>query len=156
MRLQALLVSALIALATPAFADPVTANDPNSLVKALQNAGYRALLDKDKDGDPKIATASGGNDIDIYFYGCTKNAACSYIEMAIVWKCEADMLDKCKTINSKWNTEERFIQSVMTNDNIGIYYFLDLDVGGMSSELFIDNIKVMSDSAAEMQKRFKS
>ena len=156
MRLQLLAIVMAMSFAhvAPAAADTVKASDPATLIKALQGAGYRAKLDKGDDGDPVIVTASGGNNITIVFSGCTKNTNCTYVEMVAVWKCNADMTDKCKSIVAKWNTEERFAQVTNTSAGIGLYYFLDLDAGGMSDALFIDNVKTISDAANELEKRF--
>lgn len=43
------------------------------LVAILQEAGYKARLDKDEDGDPRVHTAMGGVNASVYFYDCEKD-----------------------------------------------------------------------------------
>src|SRR3546814_19453706 len=67
----------MAALATPGLAADreacgaglVCASDPQTVVKALQAAGYKALLSKSKQtGNPKIESAASGYAYSIFFY----------------------------------------------------------------------------------------
>jgi hypothetical protein len=66
------LPAALIALgaALPAAAQSVSAHYPQSIVDALRDAGYKAVLTVDDVGDPKIDSAASGVSYSIWFYGC--------------------------------------------------------------------------------------
>lgn len=77
-----ILVAALLAIAAPAQAQMVAATDPASVVRALQDLGYRAVLGTDGRGDPKIDTAIEGVDYTVSFYGCRENAACTVINLS--------------------------------------------------------------------------
>ena len=50
-----------LALTTGAQAEAVSATTPQSIVSAMQNAGYDASLDKDSTGDPLINSASSSS-----------------------------------------------------------------------------------------------
>lgn len=76
------LAAVLLALPAPAQAQMVAATDPASVVQALQDLGYRAVLGADGRGDPKIDTAIEGVDYAVSFYGCRENAACTVINLS--------------------------------------------------------------------------
>lgn len=52
------------------------ARAPERLVEIIRDLGYRARLETDRIGDPMIVSSVGGTDFNIYFFGCTDNAAC--------------------------------------------------------------------------------
>ncbi|MFZ4748083.1 MAG: hypothetical protein ACOYLK_14540 [Sphingomonas sp.] len=61
MKLHDLAGLGALALATGAQAEAVRATRPQSIVSAMQNAGYKASLDKDSTGDPLINSAASGS-----------------------------------------------------------------------------------------------
>ena len=61
MKLHDLAGLSALALARGAQAEAVKATRPQSIVSAMQNAGYKASLDKDSTGDPLINSASSGS-----------------------------------------------------------------------------------------------
>src|SRR3569832_1943372 len=66
---KALFAAAALATAVtaaPAQAQLVRAQDPQSLVRALQNGGYSAELDIDGVNDPKITSSSSGTTFQIF------------------------------------------------------------------------------------------
>jgi len=75
--------AALIALgaALPAAAQSVSAHYPQSIVDALRDSGYKAVLRSDDVGDPKIDSAASGVSYSIWFYGCDDaNARCTDVQ----------------------------------------------------------------------------
>lgn len=135
-------LAALLCTATPAFAAPaaplVRAAEPQSVVTALQNAGYKAVLSKDSDGDPKIESAAAGSKFIINFYGCAENKACRTLTFYAGWSDIDVSVDK---IND-WNKAKRFSRAYIDEDKDPVIEFdLDLDDGGMSEALFIDNVE---------------
>ena len=114
-----LAVSAIVAeFAGTANASNVTSFDPQSIVLALQNAGYKAVLGKMDDGDPVIDTASDGNSIRIALTDCTSHKSCGTSEFLGVWDCTG-VVDKCKKVASDANNEESPVHVVLLNDEIG-------------------------------------
>ena len=55
----------------------VGAHDPESVVAALKNAGYKAELGTDNNGDPKITSEFASMVSYIYFYGCHEAKDCT-------------------------------------------------------------------------------
>ncbi|WP_395333485.1 YbjN domain-containing protein [Novosphingobium sp. BL-8H] len=124
----------------------VTAKSPDSIVKALQDAGYRAQLSKDSTGDPLIKSASSGSNFTIMFYGCTEGADCASVQFYAGWT-EAThcSLDTMNTFAQKY----RFVTPLVDSEkDCVIQYDLDLDEGGMSQELFLDTLEFWTDTMA--------
>src|SRR5688500_17315910 len=83
MKLAIFALAAIAALqAVRASAGVVQRRDPQSVVRALQAAGYAAKLDKDKTGDPMIVSGSSGTTFHIYFYGCKDHKNCSTVQFS--------------------------------------------------------------------------
>ncbi len=127
------------AWALPAEAQMVTAGKPDTLVKALQAAGYSAKLEKDGTGDPMIKSAVNGHPFRIVFYGCKANRDCATITFAAGFdKKKETSLD---SIND-WNRENRFGRAYLDDEGDPILGMdVDLDDGGISPALFTDNLE---------------
>lgn len=61
-----LTLTPLVAVAAPI----VPSDEPAAVALALRDAGYRAKLDRDADGFPRIESAAGGTIFYLDFYGC--------------------------------------------------------------------------------------
>jgi len=70
------LTAALIMIGAGASAQSVNANNPNSVVAALQGLGHTTEITVDSYGDPMIYGSSDANNYQILFYGCTDNVNC--------------------------------------------------------------------------------
>lgn len=149
----AALATLCAAISSGAQAATVTSLDPNSIASALQSAGYKAKLSKDKDGDPSIESAGGGNDVKLVFFGCANGKACNQIEFVSVWNCEDD-LKKCIQTAAKWNSSENYAHAIMVEKSIALYYHLMFDANGISDELFIRNFEQFSNDASGLMKMF--
>ena len=117
--------------------DTICAADPASIVAVMQDEGYRAKLEKDKTGDPKISSQASGHQFEIYFYGCVENKNCKSIQFTAGFS-PAD--DQTPEYANKWNNEKRFIKASITDKKE-----LDLNwdlttVGGMMKENFVDSL----------------
>lgn len=128
--------------ATAAKADEVRSDDPSSLVRAMQSAGYRAELTKDNSGDPMIRSSSSGSDFAILFYGCKSNRNCTTVQFFAGFK---DPDNGSLSAINKWNADNRFGRAYQADSGSArIEYDLDLDMGGMSASLFNDNLAVFT------------
>lgn len=140
--MRSILLALVIALGfavTPAAAQMVRAQDPQSVVTALQNAGYTAKLGTDKVGDPMITSAVGGTTFQIYFYNCTANRNCATVQFHSGY--DLRTVTSLETIN-QWNRTQRFGRAYLDGENDPILEMdVDLDDGGVSAALFIDNIE---------------
>ena len=127
------------AWAVPAQAQMVKAQDPQSLVKALQNAGYAAKLGTDKVGDPMITSGVSGTTFQIYFYNCTNHKACATVQFHSGYDLKNPV--SLERIN-EWNRGQRFARAFLDKEDDPILQMdVDLDDGGVSTLLFIDNIE---------------
>ncbi|MDF8334827.1 YbjN domain-containing protein [Novosphingobium cyanobacteriorum] len=66
------MLAPLPAVAAPAPADTVSATRPQSIVVALQAAGYTAQLGQDDAGDPLVKADIGGWQTLVVFYDCNE------------------------------------------------------------------------------------
>ena len=127
------------AWALPVEAQMVRAQDPSTLVRALQKEGFAAKLGTDKVGDPMITSGVSGTTFQIYFYNCTEHKNCATVQFNSGY----DLKDRVslERIN-EWNRSQRFGRAFLDKENDPILQMdVDLDDGGMSSALFIDNVE---------------
>ncbi len=138
------------ALAAPAQAQMVRAQDPGSVVRALQGGGYAARLGTDKVGDPMITSGVSGTNFQIFFYNCTNHLQCATVQFHSGY----DLSDpvSLETINA-WNSSQRFGRAYLDKENDPILEMdVDLDDGGVSSLLFIDNIEFWASILGRFEK----
>ena len=140
MKSKWLAVAALAAAwAVPAQSQMVRAQDPGTLVRALQQAGYAAKLGTDKVGDPMITSGVSGTTFQIFFYNCTDHQACATVQFHSGYDIANPV--SLERIN-EWNRSQRFGRAYLDKENDPILEMdIDLDDGGVSQLLFIDNIE---------------
>lgn len=127
------------AWAVPAQAQMVRAQDPGTLVRALQQGGYAAKLGTDKVGDPMITSGVSGTTFQIFFYNCTDHKACATVQFHSGYDLSTAV--GLERIN-EWNRSQRFGRAYLDKENDPILEMdVDLDDGGVSHLLFIDNIE---------------
>ena len=150
LKLALFAAAALAGLASPAAA-MVTARDPQSVVKALQGAGYNAQLGTDEDGDPTVSSAASGTKFDIFFYGCTNHKDCKTVQFYTGYTVKERVT--LETINA-FNRDARFGRGYLDKVNDPcIRMEVDLDDDGMSEALFIDNIEFWTAIRAEFERQ---
>ncbi|MFL9842308.1 YbjN domain-containing protein [Sphingomonas sp. ST-64] len=135
--LAATLALTTVATTSPAIAQNVTA-DPKVISAILREQNFWATIEADKQGDPLIeATFEQGTKFRIYFYGCEKNANCTSIQfVAAFTDTKAGAAEMVK-----WNTEYRFARAYLDSDGDAVIEMdLNLDEGGISRALFVDNL----------------
>ena len=136
---RAVFFAAALLAAAPAQAQLVKAQDPDTLVRALQNGGYQAKLGVDKVGDPMITSGYSGTTFQIFFYNCTNHKECATVQFHSGYH-----LEKPVTLDmmNAWNQSQRFGRGFLDKVNDPILEMdVDLDDGGLSPALFIDNIE---------------
>ncbi|MEA3050388.1 MAG: hypothetical protein QOG84_2224 [Sphingomonadales bacterium] len=117
----------------------VHAQDPSTVVRALVGGGYSAKLGVDKVGDPMVTSAVGGTSFQIFFYNCTNHTGCATVQFHSGY--DLNTSPGLETIN-EWNRSERFGRAYLDKENDPILEMdVDLDDGGLSPLLFIDNIE---------------
>jgi hypothetical protein len=138
------------AWALPAQAQMVRAQDPGSVVRALQGSGYAARLGTDKVGDPMITSGVSGTNFQIFFYNCTDHRQCATVQFHSGYD-----LSKPVSLESlnEWNRSQRFGRAYLDKENDPILEMdVDLDDGGLSSLLFIDNVEFWASILGRFEK----
>ncbi|SEV88377.1 Putative sensory transduction regulator [Aliiroseovarius sediminilitoris] len=107
MKLQELTASAVIGagLATSAFADPIKASDPQTVLAYFQDIGAPATLTEDSVGDPLIELQYYGTTFAIFFYGCSDNINCNSLQFYAGYTAENEI--SSEALNT-WNAEQRY------------------------------------------------
>jgi hypothetical protein len=143
-------VLALAVAAPAAHTQMVRAQDPQSLVNALQAGGYAAKLGTDKVGDPMITSGVNGTSFQIFFYNCTDHKECATVTFHSGY--DFNTAPPLELMN-EWNRGERFGRGYLDKENDPIIEMdLDLDDGGVAPLLFIDNIEFWASILSKFEK----
>lgn len=117
--------------------DIIDAHDANIILAELQSLGYNATLTRDSQGDPKIEGKMSKSPYHLYFYGCTNNDDCKYLQFVAGWDLTNGItLEK---IND-WNRDKLWGQAYRDSEDdpwISIVYNLD---GGVTKANFADTV----------------
>lgn len=141
---------AICAFSSAAQGQMVRAQDPPSLVRTLQGAGYKAELTRDQEGDPLIKSSSSGRNFVIFFYGCKKNIDCRTVQFVAGYE-DADA-PTLSHIND-WNANKLFARAYIAGSGRSrLAMDLDLDDGGIGYKLFEDNLEFWVLQMAEFEK----
>lgn len=135
-----ILAAFAVAWGTSAFGQNIEASKPATVVNAIQDLGYQALLSKDSYDDPIINSAADGFKYVIMFDGCEKHV-CEYLVFSKIFSIEKNYYPQLKIIVDKWNSNNYFSKTSVEEDSISVAYSLDLSAGGMPKALFESNFK---------------
>jgi predicted RNase H-related nuclease YkuK (DUF458 family) len=125
-----------LALACPAQAEQVTA-DHQQVVKLLQAKGYKAEMIKGTDSD-YIRTADSGVPVTILFMNCASGkTGCTTLQFYTGFNDTKTTADRM----NEWNREQRWARGYIDKDGDPVIEMdVDLDFGGLSRDLFYDNL----------------
>lgn len=125
------------------FSKNVSPFSPQSLVRALQDAGYQASLTRTEDGLQVIDSATGGNRIRLLFMDYDRNTKA--IEFVGYWDCSGRMKE-CIRNTQTFNDEESPAKAIpfTEHNQVGVCYYVLFDEAGISEKLFITNLEVFS------------
>src|SRR5215213_8348834 len=141
---------ALVSAASPAGAQLVRAQDPQSVIKAMQGSGYLAELTVDREGDPMIRSGASGTNFQILFYNCTNHRECATVQFHVGYDLKA--APSLERIN-EWNATQRFGRAYLDKESDPILEMdVDLDDGGVSPLLFIDNLEFWTSAMGRFEK----
>jgi hypothetical protein len=128
----------------------VRGQDPQSLVRAMQANGYTAQLTVDSTGDPMIRSAAGGTNFQVLFYNCTDHRECATVQFHVGY--DLKTAPSLESIN-EWNRTQRFGSAHLDKENDPILEMdVDLDDGGLSPLLFIDNLEFWTSALGRFEK----
>ena len=86
----------------------ICASRPETVVAALQAAGYKAQLGKDNQGDPSITSAAAGYDFDILFYGCEEHLKCDSLQFRLTF---GPYENHTPDLANLWNRDKRLLKA---------------------------------------------
>ncbi|TFI56773.1 YbjN domain-containing protein [Sphingomonas parva] len=139
-----------LAMAAPAGAQMVKAQDPAGVAAAMKAAGFTAELGEDAQGEPMISSEHKGTAFKVLFYNCTNKRNCATIQFHSGYDVASAV--SLETINN-WNRTQRFGRAFI--DNVGdpiLQMDLDLDDGGVSPALFADNLEFWTSVIGQFEK----
>lgn len=129
----------------------VCASNPKSVVDAFREAGYKAKLQIDNEGDPLIESAAAGYNFDTLFYGCVETKSCDSLQFRVTFVKEPE---NTLELANKWNVRRRFSQMSVTDDGRLVVSW-DVDtVGGLNSKNFADVLATWESILGELGKFF--
>lgn len=138
-----------VAAAEPAGPANIMASDPAGIADALQSFGYKAVLDKDGNGDPKILSGAAGSNFSIYFYGCAEGKDCSSIQISAGF----DLTNGTTAdVMNDWNSKKRYGKAYVDQDgDPWIEMDINLEYGGITAETFRDNLDLWERLVADFK-----
>jgi hypothetical protein len=141
-QIKLLLMALAVIASSQVHAKNVTSMNPSSLVRALQDAGYRAALTKTEKGTPVIETAAGGNEVRLALLDCVDGERCQTVEFIGYWNC-AEKMKQCIRAAQKFNDEESPAKAIPFPDMnlVGVCYYMIFDEVGITAKLFIKNFQ---------------
>src|SRR5262249_8713124 len=106
------LLSVFCFVAAYAHAD-VSSRNPDSVVKVMQSAGYRASLSKTKSGRPMIESTASGSKFTVFFFGCRGDSDCNQVQ---IWAGFASKAKPTFEQVNKWNQDKSFTKAMVDSD----------------------------------------
>jgi len=151
--MRAVLLAGLLACALPL---PAAAQDrlldlayPKTVAAALQEAGYKAAIKKDKDGNEYIESAANGSTFTVEFFGCEPIKGCASAQFFAWYK--KDSWYNAEMAN-RWNANNRFIKVAIDKDG-DLSTYMDVSITGkVTYANFADSIDWWSYMSGELSK----
>lgn len=116
----------------------ITATDAHVVMKAMQDFGLVATMDKDAQGDPKISSRVSDTKYSVYFYGCEDNDNCS----SILIKAGYDLNTGLSALKiNEWNRKKRFAKAYIDDEGDPFLEMdINLDFDGVGNKNFEDTL----------------
>ncbi len=116
----------------------IDASDASRVMRAMQDFGFVATMEKDEQGDPKIVSRVSSTEFRVLFFGCTDNTNCS----SILFRAGYDLKDPLSALAiNEWNRQKRFTRAYIDDQGDP---FLEMDVNmaldGLGEENFQDTL----------------
>jgi hypothetical protein len=130
----------------------VCASAPETVVEALQKAGYKAVLSKSETtGNPMVESAANGYDFNIFFYECEEKKSCASLQFGISFKPEDS---NTPALANEWNRRMRFMQMAADENKVlSVNYDLST-IGGLNQKNFADVIEWWAFMLGQLHKFF--
>lgn len=161
MRMRALLAAFMAVLFTgaahatdkdPCGKDMVCASAPQTVVEALQKAGYKAMLSKSETtGNPMIESAANGYNFNIFFYECEEKMSCASLQFGISFDAEDS---NTPVLANEWNSKMRFTQMAVDKDKVLSVNYDVSTLGGLNQKNFTDVVEWWALMLGQLHKFF--
>jgi hypothetical protein len=135
----------------PCAAEMVCASNPKSVVEAFREAGYKAKLQVDNQGDPLIESAAAGYNFDTLFYGCADTKACDSLQFRVTFVKEPE---NTADLANKWNSVKRFSQMRVNDEGQLIVNWDVTTMGGLNKKNFADVLATWESVLGDLGKFF--
>ena len=134
----------------------VCANAPQTVVDALQAAGFKAALSKSKQtGNPMIESAASGFNFHVFFYECEENKNCASLQFSTSFN--NDDGQNSADLANKWNSEKRFSQMSFDPSDKSLNFAYDVSTfGGLGKKNFADVIDWWETMLGQLPDFFKT
>ena len=86
---------------------------PAIVVAAMQEAGYKAVLKKNKEGEPFVESGANGSPFTVHFYGCKDGKDCGSLQFYAWYKKQPSYT---AALANRWNTDKRFLKAFIDDD----------------------------------------
>ena len=141
--------AAAICIPSAAVAQNVTA-DHERIAEVLRDAGYRATIEGDIPAERYVASGTSGIGFTISFFDCNKGGADCKTVMFSAWS-EDETPPSFEEMN-QFNMCQRWGRAYIDEEgDPTIEMDLDLENGGISPELFIDNVEYFDVALRQFQ-----
>lgn len=126
------------------------ASEPEGIARYLRYLGYRAILEKDPNGDPVIETGMGGFKVMLWFYDCTDGRDCQRLQLQLGVAMEKKL--DLETVNA-WNRRKRFQTLHLDEENDPILsHDMSTVAPGMPAAQFRDVVELFEGQVAELRR----
>jgi len=132
-------VATVVMISTASIATAeITATNAGVVMKAMQDFGLVATMEKDGQGDPKISSRVSDTKFSVVFYGCQDNENCS----SVMFKAGYDLTNGISASKAnEWNREKRFAKAYIDDEGDPFIEFdVNLDYDGVGSKNFEDTL----------------
>lgn len=135
---QLILTTALALTSTTAMAEIlVKGNNPQQILKIIQNEGYTIEMDSQPGEDPVLMGKLDGSEYYVYFYGCDNGDGCDSIQFSSGYNLNDGMTYQAA---NEWNMGKRFAK-VYLDDEMDPWLEMDVNLdGGVTRENLEDTM----------------
>ncbi|MGG7567935.1 YbjN domain-containing protein [Rhodovulum sp. DZ06] len=140
---------ALLLSAPAAAEDLFTPQNSMNILRFLKDDGYKATMDVDASGRPKISSSAEGVNFTVFFYDCTDKTDCRSIQFHAGFN-KRDPMTTAEM--NAWNRSKRYARAYVTDDGDPIIK-MDINMDyGVSRRNFGDTFHIWRLLLADFKK----
>lgn len=136
----------------PCPAGDVCASQPATVVAAIQQAGYKAVLGPSDNGGQVIRSSASGYDFDIHLIDCEGQAQCGALQFTLVFN---PYENHNAALANQWNIDKRLMKAeAMPDHRLSFIYDLST-TGGLNQVNFADVVGWWASQVGEVDSFFR-